>query len=85
MVMLGASFFASPGDKGSIIESENKKMNHQTLIGGTALFTNPLESDGTYPAPYYSEEDTWPMSGGVFMSDLPIPGYKGVGRLSLYG
>lgn len=76
MAAQGVSFFTSSGDHGDTVESENKKMNHQTLVGGTILSTNTLGTAGNYPVPYYAGEGTWPNTGGGVISDMAIPDYQ---------
>lgn len=76
MAAQGVSFFTASGDQGDTVESDSMKMNHQTLVGGTILSTNPLGPAGSYPVPYYAGEGTWPNSGGGIMSDVAIPDYQ---------
>jgi Pro-kumamolisin, activation domain len=81
MAAQGVSFFTASGDSGDVGGSvyDSTKMNHQTLVGGTALSTNALTGSGstvTYPVPYYAGESTWPSSGGGVISDVPIPAYQ---------
>jgi Pro-kumamolisin, activation domain len=80
MAAQGVSFFTASGDSGSTGQVfDSTKMNHQTLVGGTILSTNPLTTSGgtvTYPVPYYAGESTWPGSGGGIISDVAIPAYQ---------
>jgi hypothetical protein len=43
MAAQGVSFFQGSGDFGDVGDPQNNmRMNHQTLVGGTLLSTNPL-------------------------------------------
>lgn len=72
MAAQGVSFFQSSGDNGSIQDpTDNRDMQHQTLVGGTLLQTNTLGSVGgltAYPNPYYASEATWTGSSGGIMN-----------------
>jgi Pro-kumamolisin, activation domain len=81
MAAQGVSFFTASGDSGNVggAVPDSTKMNHQTLVGGTVLSTNPLVTGGnglTYPVPYYAGESSWTSSGGGIISDVPIPAYQ---------
>ena len=58
MAAQGVSFFHSSGDNGSIGDpTDNRDIQHQTLVGGTALQTNtlltaPPATPTSYPNPY---------------------------------
>lgn len=77
MAAQGVSFVTASGDNGNVGGGvlDSTKMNHQTLVGGTVLSTNPL-TQGAYPVPYYAGEASWPSSGGGIISDVPIPDYQ---------
>jgi Pro-kumamolisin, activation domain len=73
MAAQGVSFFQSTGDNGGIADpTDNRDIEHQTLVGGTALQTNPLVASPpatvSYPNPYYAGDTTWSGSSGGFMS-----------------
>jgi hypothetical protein len=62
MAAQGVSFFVASGDFGDIGDPQgNLDMDNQTLVGGTILNTNPLQSppNPLYPTPYYAFEQTW--------------------------
>jgi hypothetical protein len=87
MATQGVSYFSTSGDSGDVGGSvpDSVKMNHQTVVGGTVLSTNPLgSSEGTvtYPVPYYASESAWPGSGGGVISDTGIPAFQ-VGIMQL--
>lgn len=76
LAIQGVSFFTASGDEGAGSAIwQNLTMNHQTLVGGTVLSTNPLGPGGSYPDPYYAGEGAWPSSGGGVL-DAPIPDYQ---------
>jgi Pro-kumamolisin, activation domain len=88
MAAQGVSYFQSSGDSGDTgtNDQHHRKMNNQTLVGGTILATNPLTAGlpaPVYPSPYYAGEDAWPDSGGGIMNGVPIPDYqKGIMAVS---
>ena len=58
MALNGTSFFTASGDWGDIGDPQcNLDMDNQTLVGGTFLLTNPLNT-----TPYYALENTWKTS-----------------------
>jgi hypothetical protein len=73
MAAQGVSFFQASGDNGGIDDpTDNRDIEHQTLVGGTQLQTQPLivppPAKVSYPNPYYGGDTTWSGSGGGFMS-----------------
>jgi hypothetical protein len=63
MATLGVSFLTNSFDYGDVGDPQNNlRMNNQTLVGGTFLFTNPVAlppPTPTYPSPFYQRESTW--------------------------
>jgi Pro-kumamolisin, activation domain len=79
MAAEGVSYFQASGDNGSIGDpTDDRDMQNQTLVGGTALQTNALivapPATPSYPSPslngvtYYNGDTTWTGSGGGFMN-----------------
>jgi kumamolisin len=63
MAAQGVSFFQGSGDFGDVGDPQNNmRMDHQTLVGGTLLSTNPLIAglpNPVYPNNYYAGETVW--------------------------